>query len=158
MDIIIEKINYFDSGISAGFPSPAADFLSSELNIHDYIITNPSSTFCVKVSGDSMIGAGILDGDTAIIKKADDAYSGEIIVALIDGEEATLKRLRKKGETIALEPANSAYETKIYGPDRVQVQGTLVGILRSYWFINLFTWIIVYFPKELKSYKSLEFN
>ena len=67
-----------------------------------------------------------------IIKKADDAYSGEIIVALIDGEEATLKRLRKKGETIALEPSNSAYETKIYGPDRVQVQGTLVGILRSY--------------------------
>ena len=88
--------------------------------------------YALQIEGDSMIGAGILDGDTAIIKKADDAYSGEIIVALIDGEEATLKRLRKKGETIALEPSNSAYETKIYGPDRVQVQGTLVGILRSY--------------------------
>ena len=88
--------------------------------------------YALEIEGDSMIGAGILDGDTAIIKKADDAYSGEIIVALIDGEEAPLKRLRKKGETIALEPANSAYETKIYGPDRVQVQGTLVGILRSY--------------------------
>ena len=71
-------------------------------------------------------------GQTAALQAGFDYSKGEIIVALIDGEEATLKRLRKKGETIALEPANSAYETKIYGPDRVQVQGTLVGILRSY--------------------------
>ena len=72
------------------------------------------------------------DQDKAIIKKVDDALSGQIVVALVDGEEATLKRLRKKGNTIALEPANSAYETKIYGPERIQIQGILVGILRSY--------------------------
>ena len=65
-------------------------------------------------------------------KKVDDALSGQIVVALVDGEEATLKRLRKKGNTVALEPANPAYETKIYGPERIQIQGILVGILRSY--------------------------
>ena len=72
-----------------------------------------------------MIGAGILDKDKAIIKKVDDALSGQIVVALVDGEEATLKDL-EKGNTIALEPANSAYETKIYGPERIQIQGILV--------------------------------
>ena len=88
--------------------------------------------YALEIEGDSMIGAGILDKDKAIIKKVDDALSGQIVVALIDGEEATLKRIRKKGNTIALEPANPAYETKIYGPERIQIQGILVGILRSY--------------------------
>ena len=89
----------------------------------------------IAINGFGRIGRSvfrILDNDKAIIKKVDDALSGQIVVALVDGEEATLKRLRKKGNTIALEPANPAYETKIYGPERIQIQGILVGILRSY--------------------------
>jgi repressor LexA len=79
-----------------------------------------------------MINAGILDGDFVVIKKTDSAVSGDIVVALIDGEEATLKRLRKKGASIALEAANPAYETRIFGPDQVAVQGKLVGLIRRY--------------------------
>ena len=79
-----------------------------------------------------MIEAGILDGDTVIIEKMDTAQTGEIVVALVDGEEATLKRLRRKGESIALEPANADYETRIFGPDRVRIQGRLAGLVRSY--------------------------
>ena len=88
--------------------------------------------FALEVKGDSMIQAGILDGDVVIIKRTDTADSGDIVVALIDGEEATLKRLRKRGNSIALEAANPAYETRIFGPDRVRVQGRLVGLLRRY--------------------------
>jgi repressor LexA len=88
--------------------------------------------FALEVKGDSMIDAGIFDGDTVLIRKGDTANNGEIIVALIDDEEATLKRLRKKGESVALEAANPAYETRIFGPDRVRVQGRLVGLLRKY--------------------------
>ena len=117
--------------IAAGTPIAAIEYEKNKISVPNHMIGS-GEHYALQIEGESMIGAGILDGDTAIIKKADDAYSGQIIVALIDGEEATLKRLRKKGETIALEPANSSYETKIYGPDRVQVQGTLVGILRSY--------------------------
>ena len=79
-----------------------------------------------------MIDAGIFDGDTVIIQQSDRADNGEIIVALVDDEEATLKRFRRKGESIALEPANPTHETRIFGPDRVKVQGRLVGLLRSY--------------------------
>jgi repressor LexA len=79
-----------------------------------------------------MINAGILDGDYVVIKKSDSANSGEIVVALVMGEEATLKRLRKRGASIALEAANPAYETRIFGPDQVQVQGKLVGLMRRY--------------------------
>src|SRR5690606_2825265 len=86
--------------------------------------------YLLEIEGDSMIEAGILDGDTVIIKRVENASSGEIVVALVEGEEATLKRLRKKGQSIALEPANSAYETRIFGPDQVEVQGKLVGLLR----------------------------
>ena len=88
--------------------------------------------FALEVRGDSMIEAGILDGDTVVIKKSDDAVSGDIVVALVDDEEATLKRIRKKGASIALEAANPAYETRIFGPDRVRVQGKLVGLMRQY--------------------------
>lgn len=88
--------------------------------------------FALEVRGDSMIDAGIFDGDTVIIKKQVTASTGEIVVALVDDEEATLKRLRRKGDTIALEAANPAYETRIFPPDRVQVQGRLVGLLRKY--------------------------
>ncbi|OZA93334.1 MAG: repressor LexA, partial [Rhizobiales bacterium 39-66-18] len=76
--------------------------------------------------------AGILDGDTVLIRKCDSAETGDIIVALVDDEEATLKRLRKKGASIALEAANPAYETRIFGPDRIRVQGRLVGLMRRY--------------------------
>ena len=88
--------------------------------------------FGLKVSGDSMMEAGINDGDTVIIKKTDTAENGKIVVALIDDHEAMLKRLRRKGKTIALESANRNYETKIFGPDRVKVQGVLVSLYRNF--------------------------
>ena len=88
--------------------------------------------FALEVRGDSMIDAGIHEDDTVIIRKQDSAETGDIIVALIDGEEATLKRLRKRGASIALEAANPAYETRIFGMDRVKIQGKLVSLLRKY--------------------------
>jgi len=88
--------------------------------------------FALEVRGDSMIEAGILDADTVIIRRQDNADTGDIVVALIDDEEATLKRLRRRGASIALEAANPAYETRIFGPDRVHIQGKLVSLLRRY--------------------------
>lgn len=88
--------------------------------------------YILEVQGESMIDAGIHDGDMAIIQRKDDASTGDIVVALVDGEEATLKRLRKKGASVALEAANPAFETRIYGNDRVAVQGRLVGLMRRY--------------------------
>ncbi len=88
--------------------------------------------YALEVKGDSMIDAGIFDGDTVLIHKQQTASNGEIVVALIDDEEATLKRLRRKGNSVALEAANPSYETRIFGPDRVEVQGKLVGLLRRY--------------------------
>ena len=88
--------------------------------------------YALEVAGDSMIDAGILDGDTVLVRRADTADSGSIVVALIDETEVTLKRLRKRGNSVALEPANARYETRIFGPDRVKVQGRLVGLLRRY--------------------------
>jgi len=88
--------------------------------------------YALEVAGDSMIEAGILDGDTVIIQRCDSAENGAIVVALVDNLEVTLKRLRRRGASIALEPANKAYETRIFGPDRVKVQGRLVGLLRRY--------------------------
>lgn len=117
--------------IAAGTPIEA-------IQSHTHTISVPvdmlsaGDHFALEVRGDSMIDAGILDGDTVVIKKSDSAESGEIVVALIDEEEATLKRLRRKGASIALEAANVAYETRIFGPDRVKVQGKLVGLLRRY--------------------------
>ena len=88
--------------------------------------------YALEVAGDSMVEAGICDGDTVLIQRCDTAENGSIVVALVDSNEVTLKRLRKRGESIALEPANKAYETRIFGPDRVKVQGKLVGLLRRY--------------------------
>ena len=88
--------------------------------------------YALEVAGDSMLDAGILDGDTVIVQRCDTAENGAIVVALVDGNEVTLKRLRQRGASIALEPANKAYETRIFGPDRVKVQGRLVGLLRRY--------------------------
>ena len=88
--------------------------------------------YALEVKGDSMIEAGILDGDTVVIQKTNTAMPGEIVVALIDDEEATLKTFRRQGMEIALEAANPAYETRVFGADRVDVQGKLVGLIRNY--------------------------
>lgn len=88
--------------------------------------------YALTVEGDSMIDAGIYDGDTIILHRCDTAENGSIVVALIDDLEVTLKRLRRKGASIALEPANKKYETRIFGPDRIKVQGRLVGLMRHY--------------------------
>lgn len=93
---------------------------------------DPDTHYALEVQGESMINAGILDGDTVIIKKTDHAVSGEIVVALINGETATLKRFRKKGGSIALEAANPAFGTQIFGPDHVKIQGKLVALVRRY--------------------------
>ena len=88
--------------------------------------------YCLEVEGDSMIDAGILDGDTVLIRRTDTADNGSIVVALVEGQEVTLKRLRRRNDSVALEAANPAYETRIFGPDQVAVQGELVGLLRQY--------------------------
>ena len=79
-----------------------------------------------------MIDAGIFDGDTVVIRKSENADNGKIVVALVEGGEVTLKRLRRRNNSVALEPANAAYETRIFGPDQVQIQGELVGLMRNY--------------------------
>jgi repressor LexA len=93
---------------------------------------DPDTHFALEVQGESMINAGILDGDTVILRKTDHAASGDIVVALINEETATLKRFRKKGGSIALEAANPAFGTQIFGPDRVRIQGKLVALVRRY--------------------------
>jgi repressor LexA len=95
-------------------------------------LVGPGEHYALEVEGDSMIDAGILDGDTVVIQRCDNAENGTIVVALVDNEEVTLKRLRRRGQSIALEPANAAYETRICGPDQVKVQGRLVGLFRRY--------------------------
>jgi repressor LexA len=117
--------------IAAGTPIEAIQTHSHTISVPPEML-GAGEHYALEVRGDSMIEAGIFDGDTVLIRKQDTAGTGEIIVALVDDEEATLKRLRRKGNTIALEAANPAYETRIFGPDRVKVQGRLVGLLRKY--------------------------
>ena len=117
--------------IAAGTPIAAIQHERERLPVPESML-GAGEHYLLEIEGDSMIEAGILDGDTVIIKRVENASSGEIVVALVEGEEATLKRLRKKGQSIALEPANSAYETRIFGPDQVEVQGKLVGLLHRY--------------------------
>jgi repressor LexA len=117
--------------IAAGTPIDAIQHERDRIPVPETML-GAGEHFILEVQGDSMINAGILDGDQVIIKRGDVAHSGEIVVALVKGEEATLKRLRKKGASIALEAANPAYETRIFGPDQVQVQGKLVGLIRRY--------------------------
>ncbi|MCP1335808.1 transcriptional repressor LexA [Futiania mangrovi] len=117
--------------IAAGVPIAALENPVAEIEV-PRALAGQGEHFALEVEGDSMIEAGILDGDWAILRKCDSANSGEIVVALIDDSEATLKRLRRKGNSIALEAANPAYETRIFGPDRVKVQGKLVGLIRRY--------------------------
>ena len=117
--------------IAAGTPIEAIQTHSHTIMIPPEMI-GPGEHYALEVRGDSMIDAGIFDGDTVLIRKQQEASTGEIVVALVDDEEATLKRLRRKGNSIALEAANPAYETRIFPPDRVKVQGRLVGLLRKY--------------------------
>ncbi len=118
--------------IAAGVPRSAIEDPTQTYYLPQELLAPGGEYFALEVRGDSMIEAGITDGDTVILKKTPSAESGDIVVALVDDEEATLKRLRKRGNSIALEPANSAYETRIFGPDRVKVQGKLVALIRRY--------------------------
>ena len=117
--------------IAAGVPISAIQVQSHTIPVPPEMLST-GEHFALEVRGDSMIDAGILDGDTIIIKRQDSANTGDIVVALIDDEEATLKRLRRKGASVALEAANPAYETRIFGPDRIRIQGKLTGLLRKY--------------------------
>ena len=117
--------------IAAGTPIEAIQNEVSKVVIPQALSKN-GEHFGLKISGDSMIEAGINNGDTVIIKKTNTANNGQIVVALIDNHEAMLKRIRKKGKVVALESANKKYETKIFGPDRVKVQGVLVSLYRNF--------------------------
>ncbi len=117
--------------IAAGTPIEAIQSKSHTMNVPPEMLS-PGEHFALEVRGDSMIDAGILDGDTVLIRKSEAADTGDIVVALIDDEEATLKRFRRRGASIALEPANTAYEVRILPPTRVRIQGKLVGLLRRY--------------------------
>jgi repressor LexA len=117
--------------IAAGTPIEAIQNHSHSINVPPDLLS-AGEHFALEVRGDSMIEAGIFEGETVLIRKTDSADTGDIVVALVDEEEATLKRLRRKGASVALEAANPAYETRIFGPDRVRVQGKLVGLIRRY--------------------------
>ena len=117
--------------IAAGTPVEAIQNEVSRIPLPSNVEKN-GEYFGLKVQGDSMIEAGIKDGDTVIVKKTDTADNGKIVVALIDDHEAMLKRIRRKGKTVALESANRNYETKIFGPDRVKIQGILVSLYRKF--------------------------
>jgi repressor LexA len=117
--------------IAAGVPISAIQNHQADVPYPGDML-GPGEHFALEVKGDSMIDAGILDGDVVIIRRQDQAGNGDIVVALVEQEEATLKRLRKKGGSIALEAANPKYETRIFGPDQVDIQGRLVGLIRKY--------------------------
>ncbi|MPZ36935.1 MAG: transcriptional repressor LexA [Rhizobiales bacterium] len=117
--------------IAAGTPIEAIQSKSSVINVPPDLLSS-GDHFALEVRGDSMIEAGILDGDMAVIKRTDVADTGDIVVALIDEEEATLKRFRRRGASIALEPANTAYEVRILPPNRVRIQGKLISLIRRY--------------------------
>ena len=117
--------------IAAGTPIEAIQNEVSRITLPETLSEN-GEHFGLKISGDSMIEAGINDGDTVIVRKTNTADNGQIVVALTDDHEAMLKRIRKKGKVVALESANKKYETKIFGPDRVKVQGVLVSLYRKF--------------------------
>ena len=117
--------------IAAGTPVEAIQNEIARIPLPSNLEKN-GEYFGLRVQGDSMIEAGISEGDTVIVKKTDTAENGKIVVALVDDHEAMLKRIRRKGKTVALESANRNYETKIFGPDRVKVQGILVSLYRNF--------------------------
>ena len=118
--------------IAAGIPIEALNNPTESIDVPPNFLTPSGAHYALEVEGDSMVEVGILDGDIAVVKDSDTAEDGAIVVALVDDQEATLKRLRRRGSSVALEAANSNYETRIFGPGRVKVQGRLVGILRRY--------------------------
>ena len=117
--------------IAAGLPIEAISDNTNYIDIPQSLL-GKGEYFLLEVEGDSMINAGIFDGDQVIIEKRNDAKNGEIVVALIDNNEATLKRIYKRGQQLALQPENPAFKTVIYGPDRVQIQGILKQLFRKY--------------------------
>ena len=117
--------------IAAGSPIEAISNYGDYLDIPSLLLKS-EDCYALRVEGDSMVDEGIFDGDTVIINKKTQIHNGDIVVALIDKEEATLKKFRKKGDSIALEPANKNYKTQIYGPDRIVIQGKMSGLIRSY--------------------------
>ena len=118
--------------IAAGTPIEALRDHTTQVAVPPHLLGSAGDHYALEVVGDSMIDAGIQDGDIVVIERRDLADNGDIVVALIDDNEVTLKRLRRKGATIALEAANAEYETRIFGPNRVKVQGRLVGLMRRY--------------------------
>ena len=118
--------------IAAGTPIEALRDHTATIGVPTSLLGRAREHYALEVAGDSMVDAGILDGDTVIIERSETAENGSVVVALVDNEEVTLKRLRRRGASIALEPANKTYETRIFGPDRVKVQGRLVALLRRY--------------------------
>lgn len=118
--------------IAAGTPIEAIRDVDSHVHVPSSMAGSDAKHFALEVKGDSMIDAGIHNGDIVVIREQDDATNGDIIVALVEDQEATLKRLRRKGSSIALEAANPAYETRVYRDDQVRVQGRMVGLIRSY--------------------------
>ncbi len=117
--------------IAAGLPIEALRDQGAQIEVPLALLGN-GEHYALEVAGDSMVEAGILDGDTVVIRKGDVAENGQIIVALIDDAEVTLKRLRRRGNSVALEPANQRHEIRIFPADRVKVQGSLVALLRRY--------------------------
>ena len=117
--------------IAAGLPIEAISDNTNYIELPETLLKK-GEYFILNVEGDSMIEAGIFDGDQVVIRKANDANNGEIVVALIDNNEATLKRIFKRGQQVALQPENSNYKTVIYGPDRIQIQGVLKHLIRGY--------------------------
>ncbi|MFO0997190.1 MAG: transcriptional repressor LexA [Alphaproteobacteria bacterium] len=117
--------------IAAGTPIEALRDHSASVAVPPSMLGR-GEYYALQVDGDSMIDAGIFDGDTVVVERADVAENGSIVVALVDDNEVTLKRLRRKGDSVALEPANARYETRIFGPDRVKIQGKLIGLMRKY--------------------------
>ncbi|MCL4126405.1 UNVERIFIED_CONTAM: hypothetical protein GTU68_032565 [Idotea baltica] len=118
--------------IAAGTPIEAIQQVANNVSVPSDMLRNAGRHYALEVKGDSMIDAGINDGDIVVINEQSDADNGEIVVALVEDQEATLKRLRKRGSAIALEAANPAYETRVYRDDQVKIQGRLVGLIRTY--------------------------
>ena len=118
--------------IAAGTPIAAIQDISHHVAVPDSMLASSGRHYALEVKGDSMIDAGINNGDIVVIREQPDAENGDIVVAFVENEEATLKRLRRRGSAIALEAANPAYETRVYRDDQVKIQGRLVGLIRTY--------------------------
>ena len=127
-----EKNLPFLGRIAAGNPIEAITGSFEQISVPNYLINNKDEHFSLEVSGDSMVDAGIFDGDLVIIRKTEAANSGDIVVALIDQNEVTLKRFRSFKNSIALEPANKNYKIRLFGEGRVKIQGKLVGLIRKF--------------------------